>query len=48
MEPKSGKSEKVSVKAESVLHADAQKCINFKHMLQEYRDRSEFNIGYTI
>lgn len=48
-ENKSGvKSEKASVKAESVLHSEADKCINFKKMLQEYRDRSEFNVAYTI
>ena len=43
-----GKSEKASIKAESVLHNEAQKCINFKQMLQEYRDRSEYNMPYTI
>lgn len=40
--------EKGSIKAETVLHNEADKCINFKHQLQEYRDRSEFNMAYTI
>lgn len=43
-----GKNKTEKVKAESILNTETDKCINFKKLLKEYRDRTEFNNPYTI
>ena len=37
-----------TVKASDILVSDQERVIDFKGLLQKYRDRTEFSIPYTI